>query len=177
MRSLAASLVVLLALCGSARAVTEVEPNSEFNLRQEIAFTDDEVDVEGEIAPFADPADPADYFAFTGMDSDAVYWATLDATNLAILHLNETGAVLAYDGDTGVPGPELNDLTPNDAGELFLAVCSLGQGEPGQRPYDCEVGTTTAFYALGLMYIPEPGADALRLAALLGLAAMSRRRA
>ena len=176
MRLLAASLVVLVAICGSAGAVTEVrevEPNDAFDSSQHIPVTDTSIVVTGEIL---DVDDPADYFWFDGLNPDGVYHVWLTALILAIVHLDDTGAVLDDAVYQPPYPPEFEGLRPNDDGELYLAACSLDDGTQGNEDPDCVIGTTAADYDLTLEYIPEPGANALRLVALLCLAALARRR-
>jgi hypothetical protein len=176
-RLLAASLVALVAICGSAGADDpDVEPNNNtFEDSEEIPFTDSVLEFSGEIAPFADPADPADYFVITGLDPDSHYLTQLSTSSLALLHLDSTGNIVVWVADEFPM--DLTNLRASELGQLHLAVCSLTEGDVGDREHACEVGaTTTAPYDLTLEYIPEPGANALRLAALLCLAALARRR-
>lgn len=176
MKVAAAVVAMLVGLCGSAwatQAVEEIEPNQPFASAQVIPVTDDEVMVEGAIEEEGD--DPADYFAFTGLSPNSIYSALESASNLALLLLHESGDVLDYRA-IGFP-IEFESLRVDEAGELYLGICSLGDGTPGEPPYDCEVGATTAPYMLLVEYVPEPGAGALQLAALLTLLALARRRA
>ena len=115
-----------------------------------------------------------DYFRVWNLDAAGFYDVELDVSNLALALLSDDlSQVLDY--RLNEFPKVLEDVVPNQEGELFLAVCAT-DGNSDWTLAECETGFTDNEYLLTVTDAPEPGAIALDLAALLCLAALSRQR-
>ena len=163
MRLLGASLAALFALCGSAGVAAGQDVQDE-------EFIEPEIEITGEITA----ENLGDYFRVWNLDTAGFYDVELDVSNLALALLSDDlQQVLDYRANEFPM--LLEDVVPNQEGELFLAVCAT-DGNSDWTLAECETGFTDNEYLLTVTDAPEPGAIALDLAALLCLAALSRQR-
>jgi hypothetical protein len=163
MRLLAASLAALFALCGSAGVAAGQDVQDE-------EFIEPEIEITGEITA----ENLGDYFRVWNLDTAGFYDVELDVSNLALALLSDDlSQVLDY--RLNEFPKVLEDVVPNQEGEIFLAVCAT-DGDIDWTLAECETGSTENDYILTVTDAPEPGAIALDLAALLCLGALSRAR-
>ncbi len=158
--ALAAATALLVSR--SAPAFEEVEPNDSIAQANDVVGLDDVAGTRS--------AQDVDFFRFTGLIPDEFYFASLDNVFLGIGWFADDGTLLDSVAFEGVL--ELEDLVPDEFGELIIGVC--GHVPPDQSVLDCTSGAAgTGLYVLTL---PEPATRTLSLVALAVLARLADRR-